>query len=66
MAQTVKSSDFVLGSSCAGLHFGLLVVSVKCVVSIDPLVIAVGPDQLYSRSVRNENTCNVKRCQVPL
>jgi hypothetical protein len=46
MAQTVKSSDFVLGSSCAGLHFGLLVVAVKGIVSIDPLVIAVGPDVL--------------------
>jgi hypothetical protein len=46
MAQTVKSSDFVLGSSCAGLYFGLLVVAVKGVVSIDPLVITVGPDQL--------------------
>jgi hypothetical protein len=37
MAQTVKSSDFVLGSSCAGLYFGLLVVAVKGLVSIDPL-----------------------------
>jgi hypothetical protein len=46
MAQTVKSSDFVLGSSCAGLHFGLVVVAVKGVVSIDPLVITVRPDQL--------------------
>jgi hypothetical protein len=46
MAQTVKSSDFVLGSSCGGLCVGLLVVAVKGVVSIDPLVIAVGPDQL--------------------
>jgi hypothetical protein len=41
-----KSSDFVLGSSCAGLYFGLLVVAVEGVVSIDPLVITVGPDQL--------------------
>jgi hypothetical protein len=46
MVQTVLSSDFVLGSSCAGLHFGLLVVAVKGVVSIDPLVIVVGQDQL--------------------
>jgi hypothetical protein len=46
MAQTVKSSDFVLGSSCAGLYFCLLVVAMKGVVSIDPLVITVGPDQL--------------------
>jgi hypothetical protein len=46
MAQTVKSFDFVLGSSCAGLYFGVLVVAVKGVVSIDPLVITVGPDQL--------------------
>jgi hypothetical protein len=46
MAQTVNSSDFVLGSSCAGLYFGLLVVAVKSVDSIDPLVTTVGPDQL--------------------
>jgi hypothetical protein len=46
MAQTVRSSDFVLGSSCASLQFGLLVVAEKGVVSIDPLVLAVGPDQL--------------------
>jgi hypothetical protein len=45
MAQTVKSSDFVLVSSCAGLCFGLLVVAVKGVVSIDPLAIAVDQDQ---------------------
>jgi hypothetical protein len=36
-----KGSDFILG-----LYFGLLVVALKGVVSIDPLVIAVGPDQL--------------------
>jgi hypothetical protein len=35
-----------LGSFCAGLHFGLLVLAVKGVVTIDPLVIIVGPDQL--------------------
>jgi Na+/melibiose symporter-like transporter len=46
MAQTVESSDIVLGSSCAGLHFGLLVVALKGVASIDPLVITVGLDQL--------------------
>jgi hypothetical protein len=46
MAQTVKSSDFALGSICAGLYFGLLVVAVKGVVSIDPLFITVSPDQL--------------------
>jgi hypothetical protein len=45
MAQTVKSSDFVLVSSCAGLCFGLLVVAVKGVVSIDPLAITVDQDQ---------------------
>jgi hypothetical protein len=46
MAQTVESSDILLGSSCAGFCFGWLVVAVKGVVSIDPLVITVGPDQL--------------------
>jgi hypothetical protein len=46
MAQTVKSSDFVLGSSCASLYFGVLAVAVTGVASIDPLVITVGPDQL--------------------
>jgi hypothetical protein len=46
MAQTVKSSDFVLGSSCAGLYFGLLVVAMKGVVSIDQVVVTGGPDQL--------------------
>jgi hypothetical protein len=46
MTQTVKSSDFVLGSSHVGLYFGLLVVALKGVFSIDPVVIAVGPDQL--------------------
>jgi hypothetical protein len=46
MAQTVKRFDFVLGSSCAGLYFGLLVVALKGVVTIDPVVITVGPDQL--------------------
>jgi hypothetical protein len=49
MAQTIKSSDFVLGStgSCAGLHFWFAGCGRegRC-FSIDPLVIAVGPDQL--------------------
>jgi hypothetical protein len=46
MAQTVKSSDFVLGPSCAGWCLGLLVVVVKGIVSIDPLVATVGPEEL--------------------
>jgi hypothetical protein len=45
MAQTVKSSDFVLGSSCSGMSFGLLVVAMKGIVPIDPLVVTVGTDQ---------------------
>jgi hypothetical protein len=46
MARTVKSSDFVFGPSCEGLCLGLLVVAVNCIVSIDPLVVTVGPGQL--------------------
>jgi hypothetical protein len=46
MAQTEKSSDFVLGSRCAALCLGLRVVALKGIVSIDPLVIVVGPGQL--------------------
>jgi hypothetical protein len=43
---SLSRSDFVLGSSCAGLYFGLLAVAMTGVVSIDPLVVTVGPDQL--------------------
>jgi hypothetical protein len=46
VATYIKKISIVLGSSCAGLYFGLLVVAVKGVVSIDPFVITVGPDQL--------------------
>jgi hypothetical protein len=48
MAQTVKSSDFVVGTSCACFCLGLLVVAMKGIVSIDPLNVTVGPDQLNS------------------
>jgi hypothetical protein len=46
MEQTVKSSNLVVCSCNAGLYLGLLVVVMKGIVSIDPLVITMDPDQL--------------------
>jgi hypothetical protein len=46
ISQTVQSSDFVSGPSCAGLCLGFLVVAMKGIVSIDPLVVTLGPGQL--------------------
>jgi hypothetical protein len=53
-AQTVKSSDIVVGPSYTGLCLGLLVVAMKGIVSIDPLVVAVGPDQLKIMELSRE------------
>jgi hypothetical protein len=46
MAQTVKSSEFVVDPSYAGSCLSLLVVAIKGIVSIDRLVDTTCPHQL--------------------